>query len=263
MKDLWMGSYQIVDASKLRAVVRSKVNEDAGLQEEREFRLDPKRPELTIRRRFTNASKKAVHGAFWERTLTPAGAVGFAPANPQSAFGPAGWAVSKDGKYSAGAATSANPSVKDGTLVVHTVGQGEGAYLDAVRGWMAARVGGLLFAVYFPVIPKMEYPWGQGLDEGFYYADDRLEIDSASPSIPIAPHRQVDWTVQWKILPFGDAAADDAHLSTMARKLAEQAMPVTAPVAASARVGRKKGGPFPSIISKPAAQRPAARPARA
>jgi hypothetical protein len=199
---LWMGRYEVTESSGRTLKCRSQDNTTAGLREEKEFALDAREPLLTIRRRLTNISDRPARWAFWERTLLPAGAIGYGFVNPRSAFAPAGWARKVKEAYQPGEPEDGNPRVADGVLSVRTKGPGAGVALDTRIGRIGATVGTLSFRVDFPIQEGKDYPWGKGLNCGFYYAADRLEVEPVSPYYDLKPGESAEWTITWRLQEF-------------------------------------------------------------
>jgi hypothetical protein len=219
---IWMGQYEVTEATGRSLKCRSQDNATAGLREEKEFALDAREPVLTIRRRLTNISDRPARWAFWERTLLPAGAVGVACVNPRTAFPPAGWARNVKGTYQLGEPNDGNPRVTDGVLMVCTKGKGAGLALDTHIGRTGAIIGKLLFRVDFPIREGKEYPWGKGLNCAFYYAADRLEVEPVSPYYDLKPGESAEWTVTWRLQDFAPATgADEATTARKARAMLE------------------------------------------
>jgi len=238
LADVWLGRYKVTATTARSVTCVSRDNARAGIRQEKRFVLDASSCELTIRRRITNISKTAARWAFWERTLVPGGSIGAAPVSAGSAFRPAGWAVRRKGAYVAGDPKAANPSVAGGCLLVRTSGKGTAVALDASAGWAAAVVGGLLFRVGYTVYPGRDYPWGSGLNQAFYLAADRLEIEPVSPFFDVAPGSSAEWVVTWRLAVFGQVPSDPAALAAKVKRLARS--PSTRPDA-----GQKGAGSMP------------------
>lgn len=217
--NIWMGSYEVTHADCLHLKCRSLPNKVAGIQEEKEFILDRKKPLLTIKRRLINTGAKPARWAFWDRTLVPAGSIGVAPVTT-TPLTPGGWATNRDGKYVPGGPTGGNPSLVNRMLIVHTVGKGVGAYWNAREGWLGAIVNGLFFKTSYVLFPKQEYAWPGGLNSGFYYADNRIEMEPTSPLFNLEPGKSAEWIVHWSLQSLGDIPPDPANLAAKIARLA-------------------------------------------
>lgn len=229
LEHIWLGKYSVSEASALRLKCASKENRKAGIRMEKEFSLDAEKPLLTIKRTITNLSDKASTWSFWERTLVPGGGMAVAPVNPKSAYAPAGWASREKEKtdppiekyrYGPGKQIQENPQVVDGVLLLRSVGDGTGIGLDADQGWTGAIVGDIFFGITFPVWGDKPHPWGKGINNVFYYAADRFELEPVSPYLQIGPGEKADWEIQWRLSPFGKVPEDKAALAAKVKELA-------------------------------------------
>lgn len=220
---IWLGGYRVLEHSPLYLKCCSRDNQAAGLRMEKEFILDPQRPLLTLRRTITNLRQAPARWSFWERTLVPGGSsLAVAPLNPGSHYQPSGWAWHKDGQYQPGPATQINPQVQAGMLLLRPEGSGSGIGLDASQGWTAAIVKGIFFGITFPLWSEREYPWGQRINNIFYFANNRIELEPLSPYFEIAPQGTAQWSVVWHLSPFGELPAESADLvSRIKEKVAQ------------------------------------------
>ena len=64
----------------------------------------------------------------------------------------------------------------------------------------------------YPTDPAGQYPWGKGLNAAFYYAADRLELEPVSPYHDLAPGRTAEWTVTWRLSPYGVVPAEPGKI---------------------------------------------------
>lgn len=221
LEHIWMGKYEIAHADSLRAVCRSPENKDAGLRQEKEFILDPQKPVLTIKRRLTNISGKAAKWAFWDRTLCPAGSVGVAPVDADSAYKPACWGeFDKNNKFVPAEPRADNPIVKDGVFIARTEGKGLMIGIDAWEGWTGAFVRGLFFGITFATARGKEYPRGPGANNSFWINSSVLEVEPISWFFDLAPGETAEWIVTWTLVPLEDMPSEPEAVAAQAKKLA-------------------------------------------
>jgi hypothetical protein len=228
LEHIWLGEYAVSEAAALRLKCVSKDNRKAGLRMEKEFVLDPEKPMLTIKRTITNLSDKPAAWSFWERTLVPGGGVAVAPVNPRSAYAPVGWASREKEKaeppiekyrYGPGTPLQGNPEIADGLLLVRSAGDGAGVGLDGDQGWTGAVVGDLFFSIAFPVWADKTHPWGKGINNVFYFAANRFELEPVSPYLQIGPGEKAAWEIQWRLSSFGKVPEDGKALAARVKEL--------------------------------------------
>jgi len=225
LEHVWLGAYTVPRAEALRLDCVSRDNAVRGVRMGKQFLLDPERPLLTICRRLTNISDKPARWGFWERTLVPGRAVGFAPTNPDSAFA-GGWGL----RRKAGGPFLSPPrlpsearvavraiSAAEGMLIIRPQGKGTNIGLDSREGWVAARVDDALFTIRFPLFHGREYPWGTSVGTVFYFADNRLELEPVSPYFDLEPGETVSWQIRWTIQQMENAPTGDRALAAAVR----------------------------------------------
>ncbi len=218
---IWLGRYSVIESAPGRLKCRSRDNQQAGIAMEKEFILDPKNPLLTIKRSITNLRPTAAKWSFWERTLVPgADNLAVAPVRANSNYGPNGWAGNVANSYLPGQPVDGNPLVINGLLLLRPHGQGQGIGLDADQGWTAAIVNNIFFGISFKIWPEQEYPRGQRINNIFYFADNRIELEPLSPYFEIPPGGTAEWVVVWRLFPFDPISEDKAVLTAQIRAMA-------------------------------------------
>jgi len=223
----WSGEWtaEITKANTVK--LTSPLDEAAGIQVTREFRLVPHDTfvGLSCKQTLTNISKEPREVCHWGRSFSPGGGICVIPLGDRPSRFPSKYAMYEEGTIINVKATDDRIREREGFLEILGPPRKPKLGFDTYGGWLGyVMPNDTLFVKRFAAFPNRVYNEAAGLTLSVWYpAGPRIELEPIGPRERLKPGDSASFTEDWWLLSHPFPKKDQQlDLKTLAKQVLAQ-----------------------------------------